>query len=176
MDDQPSLSMSSPSSSLFEKPEFNETETNDVTYGAMCVVLQQDGFQSNQIEAAGIQRDGRQSLIEELANTICRITDEVGRDEEFKQTINRLKVSNEQHAYEVFRDASWNVAFRSGRAITWTRVAGLLVLAGKLASKVLSLAANVVRLIRIITSWVSRFIRDYLWSWIADSGGWVRCS
>lgn len=155
---------------MFEQRDFDERETETVVLSAMGVVLEKEGLHPRDVAAAGVPLFGQQAVNSQLANTICRVADQLDADDDFKRGTTHVDIRDEQGAYDVFRQVSWNVVFHSG-GITWARIAGLLVLAGKLAAKVLR---TVPSLLSIIKDWTSRFIHDYLWRWIADSGGWVR--
>ena len=172
------LDQTSPSSSthghgtgMFEQKEFDEQETEAVAHAAIGIVLEREGFRQSDIAAAGIQLVGQRALTKDLANTICRVADQLEADANFQRGVDMLAVKNERGAYDTFAQVSWNVVFHSG-GITWARVAGLLVFAGKLAAKVLKTV--VTRVGQLISSWICKFIKDYVWRWITDSGGWVR--
>lgn len=156
-----------------KQKEFDEQETEAVAHAALGVILERDGFRRSDITAAGIQLSGQERIVTNLASTICRVADLLEADADFQQGVEELPVVNEQGAYNSFAQVSWNVVFRSG-GITWPRVVGLLIFAGKLAAKVLRKASDLASTVgQLISSWICRFIKDYVWRWITDSGGWI---
>ena len=167
---------------LFDRDAFDEKEARSLTSSAVGVVLVGlDGFEEEQVRQAGIDvprglDSGQEAVRLELATLIRRMGDELDRDPQFTRSIDRVPVRDPQKGYELFRDVTWEVCFRSS-GITWRRIAAAFVLAGKLAAKVLREFSTVVerirRFISLILDWMCRFIREYLWSWIAGSGGWV---
>lgn len=168
---------------LSEICPFDENEARTLTSSALGVVLELDGFEQQEVSRAGVEptqglETGQGAVTSELGSIIRRVADSLNNDPQFTGAVAKVKVPEheEKGAYELFRDVAWDVCFRSGR-ITWARVAGLFVFAGKLAAKVVRGLASAVdrirQLVGLIINWMCSFIRDYLWSWIAGSGGWV---
>ena len=167
---------------LSESHQFDEEESMSLTSSAVGVVLMLDGFREEEVSSAGVEliQDldaGQKAIAVELAGAIRCVADTLEKDKRFNAALAKVKVKNEAGAYDLFRDVAWDVCFGSG-GITWNKVAGLFVLAGKLASNVFRTLRSAVektrQLIGLIFNWVCGFIRDYLWSWISGSGGWVR--
>jgi hypothetical protein len=161
--------------------QFDEKESLSLTSSAVGVVLMLDGFKEEEVSSAGVELvqgldTGQKAIAVELAGAIRCVADTLEKDERFNAALAKVKVQNEIGAYKLFRDVAWDVCFGSG-GITWAKVTGLFVLAGKLAGKILRTFSSAVEMIRelmkLIFDWVCDFIRDYLWSWISDSGGWV---
>jgi hypothetical protein len=160
--------------------QFDEKESLSLTSSAVGVVLMLDGFKEEEVSSAGVELvqgldTGQKAIAVELAGAIRCVADTLEKDERFNAALAKVKVQNEIGAYKLFRDVAWDVCFGSG-GITWAKVTGLFVLAGKLAGKILRTFSSAVEMIRelmkLIFDWVCDFIRDYLWSWISDSGGW----
>ncbi|TNN28653.1 Apoptosis regulator BAX [Liparis tanakae] len=71
-------------------------------------------------------------------------------------------------AQDIFMKVATSI-FTDG--INWGRVVALFHLAYRLISK--ALTSNHLENIRIIISWVLRFIRERLYPWLVQQGGWV---
>ncbi|KAM9317647.1 apoptosis regulator BAX [Pholidichthys leucotaenia] len=102
--------------------------------------------------------------VKQVVEQLIKIAEDLNRNAEFQRLVN--KVQNDC-AQDVFMTVARGI-FSEG--INWGRIVALFHLAYRLIYK--ALTNNHLENIRIITSWVLRFIREQLHSWIVQQGGW----
>ncbi|XP_029284436.1 apoptosis regulator BAX [Cottoperca gobio] len=102
--------------------------------------------------------------IKEVVKHLLKIADDFNRNAEFQRLVNQVQADCARHtlmqvAQRIFADG-----------INWGRVVALFHLAYRLIHK--ALTTNHLENIRTIISWVLQVIREYLYSWIVQQGGW----
>ncbi|XP_068566835.1 apoptosis regulator BAX isoform X2 [Cebidichthys violaceus] len=112
-------------------------------------------------------RSGEQQdpLIKEVVDQLLKIADEMNRNAELQRLINQVQGNCAQ---DIFMKVARSI-FADG--INWGRVVALFHLAYRLIYK--ALTSNHLENIRIIISWVLRFIRKQLYPWLVQQGGWA---
>ncbi|XP_075966296.1 apoptosis regulator BAX [Anarhichas minor] len=103
--------------------------------------------------------------IKEVVHQLLKIADEMNRNAELQRLINQVQGNGAQ---DIFMKVARSL-FADG--INWGRVVALFHLAYRLIYK--ALTTDHLENIRIITSWVLRFIREQLYRWLVQQGGWV---
>lgn len=103
--------------------------------------------------------------IKEVVVQLLKIADEMNRNAELERLIGQALQGN--CAQDVFMTVARDF-FTDG--ISWGRVVALFHLAYRLIHK--ALTSNHVENIRIVISWVLQFIREKLYSWLIQQGGW----
>lgn len=103
--------------------------------------------------------------VKEVVQQLLKIADEMNRNAELQRLINQVQADCAQ---DIFMKVATSI-FTDG--INWGRVVALFHLAYRLISK--ALTSNHLENIRMIISWVLRFIRERLYPWLVQQGGWV---
>ncbi|KAK9542525.1 hypothetical protein VZT92_000380 [Zoarces viviparus] len=103
--------------------------------------------------------------IKEVVHQLLKIADEMNRNAELQRLISQV---HGNCAQDIFMKVARSL-FADG--INWGRVVALFHLASRLIYK--ALTSNHLENIRIIISWVLRFIREQLYPWLVQQGGWV---
>ncbi|KAF7653055.1 hypothetical protein LDENG_00087920 [Lucifuga dentata] len=115
-------------------------------------------------DLGGTPNEQQDPQIKEVVEQLLRIADELNRNVELERLIRQVQANCAQDIFmRVARDI-----FTDG--INWGRVVALFHLAYRLIYK--ALTTNHLENIRIIISWVLQFIRDQLYFWILQQGGW----
>ncbi|XP_033961741.1 apoptosis regulator BAX [Pseudochaenichthys georgianus] len=102
--------------------------------------------------------------IKEVVQQLLKIADEMNRNAELQRLINQVPANCAQH---IFMKVARNI-FADG--INWGRVVALFHLAYRLIHK--ALTTNHLENIRTIIGWVLQVIREQLYSWLVQQGGW----
>lgn len=102
--------------------------------------------------------------VKEVVKQLIKIADDMNRNAEIQQLINQLQGNCAQ---DIFMKVARSI-FTDG--INWGRVVALFHLAYKLIHK--ALTTNHLEIIRTIISWVLQFIREVLYPWLVQQGGW----
>ncbi|XP_037553579.1 apoptosis regulator BAX [Nematolebias whitei] len=103
--------------------------------------------------------------IKEVVDQLLKIADDLNSNVEFQRLINMVQGNC---AKEVFMMVTRSI-FIDG--INWGRVVALFHLAYRLIYR--ALTTNHVENIRIVTSWVLQVIRELLYPWLVQQGGWA---
>ncbi|XP_026147438.1 apoptosis regulator BAX [Mastacembelus armatus] len=102
--------------------------------------------------------------IKEVVGQLLKIADELNRNAELQQLINQVQ---DNCAHDIFMKVARSI-FVDG--INWGRVVALFHLAYRLIYK--ALTTNHLENIRMVISWVLEVIREMLYAWIMQQGGW----
>ncbi|XP_054469151.1 apoptosis regulator BAX [Anoplopoma fimbria] len=116
-------------------------------------------------QLGGRPNENQDPQIKEVVAQLLKIADEMNRNAELQQLINQVQGNCAQ---DIFMKVARNI-FADG--INWGRVVALFHLAYRLIYK--ALTSNHLENIRIIISWVLRFIREQLYRWLVQQGGWA---
>ncbi|XP_037310845.1 apoptosis regulator BAX [Pungitius pungitius] len=103
--------------------------------------------------------------IKEVVRQLMKIADEMNRNAELQRLISQVQGNCAQ---DIFMKVAKSI-FDDG--INWGRVVALFHLAYRLIYK--ALTSNHLENIRIVIGWVLRFIKERLYPWIVQQGGWV---
>ncbi|KAF7212933.1 apoptosis regulator BAX [Nothobranchius furzeri] len=103
--------------------------------------------------------------VKEVVEQLLKIADELNRNAEFQRLINQVQANCAQ---EVFMMVARSI-FIDG--INWGRVVALFHLAYRLIYR--ALTTDHLENIRMVISWVLQVIRDLLYPWLVQQGGWV---
>ncbi|XP_035996440.1 apoptosis regulator BAX [Fundulus heteroclitus] len=103
--------------------------------------------------------------VKEVVEQLLKIADELNRNAEFQRLINQVQANC---AKEVFMMVARSI-FIDG--INWGRVVALFHLAYRLIYR--ALTTNHLETIRVVISWVLQVIRELLYPWLVQQGGWV---
>ncbi|KAK5916008.1 hypothetical protein CesoFtcFv8_001550 [Champsocephalus esox] len=107
------------------------------------------------------QQDPR---VKEMVQQLLKIADEMNRNAELQRLINQVQPNCAQ---DIFMKVARNI-FADG--INWGRVVALFHLAYRLIHK--ALTTNHLENIRTIIGWVLQVIREQLYPWLVQQGGW----
>ncbi|KAI9517803.1 hypothetical protein JOQ06_009017 [Pogonophryne albipinna] len=102
--------------------------------------------------------------VKEVVQQLLKIADEMNRNAELQRLINQVQANCAQ---DIFMKVAQNI-FADG--INWGRVVALFHLAYRLIHK--ALTTNHLENIRTIIGWVLQVIREQLYSWLVQQGGW----
>ncbi|XP_034054758.1 apoptosis regulator BAX [Gymnodraco acuticeps] len=102
--------------------------------------------------------------VKEVVQQLLKIADEMNRNTELQRLINQVQANCAQ---DIFMKVARNI-FADG--INWGRVVALFHLAYRLIHK--ALTTNHLENIRTIIGWVLQVIREQLYSWLVQQGGW----
>ncbi|XP_036951026.1 apoptosis regulator BAX [Acanthopagrus latus] len=102
--------------------------------------------------------------IKEVVEQLLKIADELNRNAELQRLINQVQGNC---AKDIFMKVARSI-FADG--INWGRVVALFHLAYRLIYK--ALTTNHIDNIRTVISWVLQVIREQLYSWLVQQGGW----
>ncbi|CAG5850616.1 apoptosis regulator BAX [Menidia menidia] len=103
--------------------------------------------------------------IKEVVEQLLKIAEELNRNAEFQRLINQVQTNCVK---DVFMSVARNI-FADG--INWGRVVALFHLAYRLIHR--ALTTNHLENIRMVIGWVLQVIRDQLYSWLVQQGGWA---
>ncbi|XP_068429125.1 apoptosis regulator BAX [Clinocottus analis] len=116
-------------------------------------------------QLGGSPNEQQDPQVKEVVQQLLKIADEINRNAELTRLINQVQ---DNCAQDIFMQVARNI-FADG--INWGRVVALFHLAYRLIYK--ALTTNHVENIRVIISWVLRVIRERLYRWLVQQGGWV---
>lgn len=116
------------------------------------------------VDLGGRPNEQQDPNIKEVVEQLLRIADEMNRNAELQHLINQVQGNCAQ---DIFMQVARSI-FSDG--INWGRVVALFHLAFRLIHK--ALTTNHLENIRLVISWVLQVIRDTLYSWIVQQGGW----
>ncbi|XP_035507624.1 apoptosis regulator BAX [Morone saxatilis] len=102
--------------------------------------------------------------IKDVVEQLIKIADELNRNAELQRLVNQVQ---DNCAKEVFMTVARSI-FADG--INWGRVVALFHLAYRLIYK--ALTSNHLENIRTVIGWVLQIIREKIYSWIIQQGGW----
>ncbi|XP_033488725.1 apoptosis regulator BAX-like [Epinephelus lanceolatus] len=103
--------------------------------------------------------------IKEVVQQLIKMTNDIDKNIELRRLINQIPSNCAQ---DIFMKVARSI-FTDG--INWGRVAALFSLAYRLIHK--ELITNHPENIRPIIRWFRQFIREHLYSWLVQQGGWV---
>ncbi|XP_059212973.1 apoptosis regulator BAX-like [Centropristis striata] len=112
----------------------------------------------------GRPNEQRDPQIKEVVEQLLKIADELNRNAELQRLINQVPGNCAQ---DIFMKVARSI-FADG--INWGRVVALFHLAYRLIRK--ALTTNHLENIRTIIGWVLQVIREQLYTWIEQQGGW----
>ncbi|XP_071768322.1 apoptosis regulator BAX [Centroberyx gerrardi] len=122
------------------------------------------GRRVSSVDLGGRPHEQQDPQIKEVVEQLLKIADEMNRNAELQRLISQVQGNCAQ---DVFMTVARSI-FADG--INWGRVVALFHLAYRLIYR--ALTTNHIENIRIIISWVLQFIREQLYSWILQQGGW----
>lgn len=99
-----------------------------------------------------------------VVEQLLKIADDINRNVELQRLVNQVEANCAQ---EIFMNVARSI-FADG--INWGRVVALFHLAYKLIYR--AITTNHIENIRLVISWVLQVIKDRLYSWIVQQGGW----
>lgn len=103
--------------------------------------------------------------IKEVVEQLIKIADEINRNAELQQLINQVQGNCAQ---DIFMTVARSI-FADG--INWGRIVALFHLAYKLIYR--ALTTDHIENIRLVISWVLQVVKDMLYTWIVQQGGWL---
>ncbi|XP_038557846.1 apoptosis regulator BAX [Micropterus salmoides] len=115
-------------------------------------------------ELGGRPNELQDPQIKEVVEQLLKIADDLNRNAEFQRLINQVQGNCAQ---DIFMKVARNI-FADG--INWGRVVALFHLAYRLIYR--ALTTNHVDTIRTVISWVLQVIREQLYTWLVQQGGW----
>ncbi|CAL1590375.1 unnamed protein product [Knipowitschia caucasica] len=115
-------------------------------------------------ELGGRPEEQEEHNIKQVVDQLLRIADEMNRNAELQRLINQVDGTCAQ---DIFMTVARSI-FADG--INWGRIVALFHVAYKLIHKAIS--SNHLENIRVVVSWVLTVIKDQLYSWIVQQGGW----
>lgn len=102
--------------------------------------------------------------VKQVVEQLLKIADEINRNTELQRLVNQVEGNCAQ---DIFMTVARSI-FSDG--INWGRIVALFHLAYKLIYR--AITTNHVENIRLVISWVLQVIKDMLYSWIVQQGGW----
>lgn len=115
-------------------------------------------------DLGGSSREQEDPQVKEVVEQLLKIAEELNRNAELQRLINQVQANCAQ---DIFMKVARRI-FADG--INWGRVVALFHLAYRLIHK--ALTSNHLENIRVIISWVLQVIREQLYSWLVQQGGW----
>ncbi|XP_018527575.1 apoptosis regulator BAX [Lates calcarifer] len=115
-------------------------------------------------DLGGRPNEQQDPQVKEVVEQLLKIADEMNRNAELQQLINQVQGNCAQ---DIFMKVARSI-FADG--INWGRVVALFHLAYRLIHK--ALTTNHLENIRMVISWVLQVIREQLYSWLVQQGGW----
>uniref|UniRef100_UPI0037E97647 apoptosis regulator BAX n=1 Tax=Semicossyphus pulcher TaxID=241346 RepID=UPI0037E97647 len=115
-------------------------------------------------DLGGRSNEQQDPHVKEVVEQLLKIADEMNRNAELQRLINQVPGNCAQ---DIFMKVARNI-FADG--INWGRVVALFHLAYRLIYK--ALTTNHLENIRTIISWVLQVIREQLYCWLVQQGGW----
>ncbi|XP_014912425.1 apoptosis regulator BAX [Poecilia latipinna] len=123
------------------------------------------GRHVDSVDLGGRPHEQDDPEVKEVVDQLLKIADELNRNVEFQRLINQVQGNC---AKEVFMMVARSI-FIDG--INWGRVVALFHLAYRLIYR--ALTTNHLENIRMVISWVLQVIRELLYPWLVQQGGWV---
>lgn len=115
-------------------------------------------------DLGGRSHEQEDPQVKEVVEQLLKIAEELNRNAELQRLINQVQANCAQ---DIFMKVARSI-FADG--INWGRVVALFHLAYRLIHK--ALTSNHLENIRVIISWVLQVIREQLYSWLVQQGGW----
>ncbi|XP_042266187.1 apoptosis regulator BAX [Thunnus albacares] len=115
-------------------------------------------------DLGGRPNEQQDPQIKEVVEQLLKIADELNKNAELQRLINQVQGNCAQ---DIFMKVARSI-FADG--INWGRVVALFHLAYRLIHR--ALTTNHLENIRLVISWVLQVIRERLYSWIVQQGGW----
>ncbi|KAF6733555.1 Apoptosis regulator BAX [Oryzias melastigma] len=127
--------------------------------------LQDPGLHVSSEDLGGRPNEQKDPQVKEVVEQLLKIADDLNRNAELQRLINQAAGNGVR---EIFMKVARSI-FADG--INWGRVVALFHLAYKLIYK--ALTTNHLENIRTVISWVLQVIKEQLYSWLVQQGGWV---
>ncbi|XP_068596165.1 apoptosis regulator BAX [Brachionichthys hirsutus] len=115
-------------------------------------------------DLGGTPSEQQDPQIREVVSHLLKIADDLNRNAELQRLISQVQANCAQ---DIFMKVVKNI-FADG--INWGRVVALFHLAYRLIYK--ALTTNHLENIRTVISWVLQVIREMLYPWLVQQGGW----
>ncbi|XP_044052720.1 apoptosis regulator BAX [Siniperca chuatsi] len=115
-------------------------------------------------DLGGRPNEQQDPQIKEVVEQLLKIAEELNRNAEFQRLVNQVQGNCAQ---DIFMKVARSI-FADG--INWGRVVALFHLAYRLIDK--ALTSNHLENIRRVVSWVLQVIREQLYTWLVQQGGW----
>ncbi|XP_020796276.1 apoptosis regulator BAX [Boleophthalmus pectinirostris] len=115
-------------------------------------------------DLGGRPHEQEEHNVKQVVEQLIRIADEINRNAELQRLINQVEGNCAQ---DIFMAVAQSI-FADG--INWGRIVALFHLAYKLIYR--AITTNHIENIRLVISWVLQVIKDQLYSWIVQQGGW----
>ncbi|XP_029702370.1 apoptosis regulator BAX [Takifugu rubripes] len=116
-------------------------------------------------DLGGRPEEHQDPKIKEVVEQLLKIADDLNRNVELQRLVNQVQGNCAQ---EVFMQVARSI-FSDG--INWGRVVALFHLAYRLILK--ALTTNHLENIRMVIGWVLQVIREQLYPWLVQQGGWA---
>ncbi|XP_034536321.1 apoptosis regulator BAX [Notolabrus celidotus] len=126
---------------------------------------EEPGRQVSSEDLGGRSNEQQDPQVKEVVEQLLKIADELNRNAELQQLISQVPGNCAQ---DIFMTVARSI-FADG--INWGRVVALFHLAYRLIYK--ALTTNHLENIRMIISWVLQVIREQLYAWLVQQGGWA---
>ncbi|XP_026234357.1 bcl-2_like domain-containing protein [Anabas testudineus] len=123
------------------------------------------GQQVSPEQLGGRPNEQQDPQIKDVVDQLIKIAEELNRNAELQQLINQVQSNC---AHDVFMTVVRSI-FADG--INWGRVVALFHLAYRLIHR--ALTTNHLDNIRMVFNWFLEVIRELLYSWLVQQGGWV---
>ncbi|XP_049452311.1 apoptosis regulator BAX-like [Epinephelus fuscoguttatus] len=134
-------------------------------YVIECCKAEEPGRHISSELLGGKPNEQQDPQIKEVVQQLIKMTNDMDKNIELRRLINQVPSNCAQ---DIFIKVARSI-FTDG--INWGRVAALFHLAYRLIHK--ELITNHPENIRPIIRWFRQFIREHLYSWLVQQGGWV---
>uniref|UniRef100_A0A3Q3FXT9 Zgc:153993 n=1 Tax=Kryptolebias marmoratus TaxID=37003 RepID=A0A3Q3FXT9_KRYMA len=148
-----------------DEQEPRGAEGGEGTYVIERINTEDPGRHVSSEDLGGRSDEQEDQQIKDVVDQLLKIADELNRNVEFQRLINQVQVNCVK---EVFMMVTRSI-FVDG--INWGRVVALFHLAYRLIYR--ALTTNHLENIRVVISWVLQVIREQLYPWLVEQGGWV---
>uniref|UniRef100_H3D9M0 Zgc:153993 n=1 Tax=Tetraodon nigroviridis TaxID=99883 RepID=H3D9M0_TETNG len=127
--------------------------------------VEQPSLHVSSEDLGGRSEEQRDPQTKEVVEQLLKIADDLNRNAEFQHLVSQVQGNCAQ---DVFMQVARSI-FADG--INWGRVVALFHLAYRLILK--ALTTNHLENIRTVIGWVLQVIREQLYSWLVQQGGWA---
>ncbi|XP_013876652.1 apoptosis regulator BAX isoform X2 [Austrofundulus limnaeus] len=153
------------SSDVTEDPILDQGEVVFRGYVIERIATEDPSVHVSSEDLGGHSGEQEDQQIKEVVQQLLKIADELNSNAEFERLINQVQTNC---AKEVFMMVTRSI-FIDG--INWGRVVALFHLGYRLIYR--ALTTNHMENIRMVISWVLQVIREQLYPWLVQQGGWV---
>lgn len=126
--------------------------------------LEDPGRRVSSEDLGGRPREQEEVNVKGVVQQLIKIADEMNRNAELQHLINQMEGTCAQ---DIFMRVAHSI-FDDG--INWGRIVALFHLAYKLIYK--AITSNHMENIRLVISWVLQIIKDRIYLWLVQQGGW----